>query len=133
MSDVSKILDTSNNSTSATVNAQSMMTLSGLPLGKSETGEVALKVIDAGSSVGTATQYASTVTNATGDGSIPQGVLGWSVTALSGTVAVEGATLPVGATVGGGGYDSAVSSVTINYTIAAGSALVVYDTPVIPA
>jgi len=132
MSDVSKILDTSNNSTSATVNGQSMMTLAALPLGKSETGEVALKVIDAGSSAGTATQYSSTITNATTNGSIPQGVLGWSITALSGTVAVEGATVPVGASVSGGGYDGAVSSVTINYTITAGSALVAYDTPVVP-
>lgn len=74
-------------------------------------------------------QFTSTVDNASASGSIPAGVLGWSVTALTGTVTVAGEALPVGATVSGGGYLGKTTTAAIPYTIAAGTALIVYDTP----
>lgn len=73
-------------------------------------------------------EYTSTFVNATGNGSIPAGVLGWSVTAVSGTVTVGGQSLPNGATVRGGGYGGRTSSAAIAYTVS-GVALVAYDTP----
>lgn len=74
-------------------------------------------------------QFTSTVQNDTDGGSVPTGVLSWSITALSGTVTVQGQSLPVGATVGGGGYTGKTSSAAIPYTVAGGAALVSYDQP----
>lgn len=73
-------------------------------------------------------QYTSTVDTATVDGSIPAGVLGWSITNVSGTVTVNGEALAVGGSYRGGGYGGRVSTAAISYTVS-GSALVAYDTP----
>lgn len=74
-------------------------------------------------------QYISFPITATSSGSIPAGVLGWSITAVSGTVAVNGHALAVGGTFSGGGYNGKVSTSAITYTITAGSALIEYDVP----
>ncbi len=75
-------------------------------------------------------QYTSSPGLTTSSGSIPAGVLGWSFTVVSGTVTFNGSgTLPVGATFSGGGYDGRTLGTAIPYTIAAGSAIVTYDTP----
>lgn len=74
-------------------------------------------------------EYTSTFTNATGNGSVPAGVLGWSITAVSGTVTVQTNALPNGATTRGGGYGGKVSSAAIPYTVTGGVALVSYDVP----
>lgn len=74
-------------------------------------------------------EYTSSFTNATGNGSVPAGVLGWSITAVSGTVTVGGQSLPAGGTVSGGGYGGRVTSAAIAYTVSGGVALVAYDTP----
>lgn len=76
-------------------------------------------------------QFTSTPALVTASGSIPAGVLGWSFTVVSGTVTLNGSgTLPVGATFRGGGYGGKTMSAALAYTIAAGSAMVTYDTPV---
>lgn len=76
-------------------------------------------------------QFTSSPQLVTADGTIPAGVLGWSFTAVSGTVTLNGSgTLPLGATLRGGGYGGKTTSAAIAYTITAGSALVTYDTPV---
>lgn len=72
--------------------------------------------------------YTSTIDVATASGSIPAGVLGWSITAISGTVTVNGESVPNGLRVGGGGYGGRTSTAAITYTVAAGSAAVAYDT-----
>lgn len=77
----------------------------------------------------TTDEYTSTFTNATGNGSVPLGVLGWSITAVSGTVTVQGEALPNGGTTRGGGYGGKVSSAAIPYTVVGGVALVSYDVP----
>lgn len=74
-------------------------------------------------------QYTSSPGLTASSGSVPAGVLGWSITAVSGTVTVNGTSLPVGASVAGGGYDGRTLATAIPYTIAAGSAIVTYDTP----
>lgn len=74
-------------------------------------------------------QFASTFDNATADGSIPAGVLGWSITAVSGTVTVQGQALPNGASTRGGGYGGKTTSAAVPYTVTGGAALVSYDTP----
>ncbi len=127
MSDVSKILNASNASTTASLNSQTVGVLAGLPLGVNPAGEIGVKVLDAGSSSGTTIQYSTSLTNTTSTGTIPAGVYGWSVTAISGTVTVDGQTIPVGASVSAGGYGSAVSLSEVNYDASAGNALVIYD------
>lgn len=75
-------------------------------------------------------QFTSSPQLVTADGTIPAGVLGWSFTAVSGTVTLNGSgTLPLGATLRGGGYGGKTLATEIPYTITAGSALVSYDTP----
>jgi hypothetical protein len=75
-------------------------------------------------------KYTSSFTHATGNGTVPAGVLGWSVTAVSGTVTVQGQSLPTGATVRGGGYGGRTLTAAIAYTVAGpGVALVTYDVP----
>lgn len=71
--------------------------------------------------------YTSSYDLAVASGSVPAGVLGWSITAISGTITVQGASLPVGATVNGGGYGGRTSTAAIAYTVTAGSAMVAYD------
>lgn len=74
-------------------------------------------------------EFTSTTLNDAASGSIPAGVLAWSASAISGTITVNGAALPVGASVGGGGYVGRVSSAAIPYTVAGGgSVLISYDT-----
>lgn len=126
-----RILDAANNITTATVQSIVVNVLSDLIYGKSLQNEIGLKVLSIGStsppSGGTFTSSAGLVTSS---GNIPAGVLGWSVTAVSGTVTVTGgAAIPVGASVGGGGYSGYVTQAAIAYTIAAGSAIVAYDLP----
>lgn len=111
---------------------ESISQLGGIPLTTSDnsaTGQICLpvKLVNGGSSGGT---FNSTTLNATSSGSIAEGVLSWSITALSGTVTVDGATIPVGASVSGGGYAGYTLNSAINYVITSGSALVNYDTPV---
>lgn len=65
----------------------------------------------------------------TTSGSIPAGVLGWSITAVSGTVTINGQALSVGQTVRGGGYGGKTLKTAVPYTIAAGSALISTDVP----
>jgi len=75
-------------------------------------------------------EYTSTPALVTSSGSIPAGVLGWSITAISGTVTVNGTALAVGNSVRGGGYGGRTLKTSIAYTVAAASsALVSYDTP----
>lgn len=75
-------------------------------------------------------QFTSSPQLVTASGSIPAGVLGWSLTVVSGTVTINGSgTLPVGATFSGGGYGGKTLSAAIPYTITAGSILVSTDTP----
>lgn len=74
-------------------------------------------------------EYTSTFDNVSADGSIPAGVLGWSITVLSGTVTVQGKPLPAGGSTRGGGYGGKTTSAAIPYTVAGGSVLVAYDTP----
>lgn len=82
-----------------------------------------------GTAPGAGSNYTSVPITATGNGSIPAGVLGWSVTAVSGTVTVNGQALAVGGSFRGGGYGAGVSNAAIDYTVAGGSALVSYDLP----
>lgn len=77
----------------------------------------------------TTDQYVSLPVLAVADGTIPVGVLGWSITAVSGTVTVNGSALAIGQTVRGGGYGGRTLKTAIAYTITAGSALVTTDTP----
>ena len=74
-------------------------------------------------------EYTSTQSLATSSGTIPAGVLSWSISAVSGTVTVGGQALAVGAKLGGGGYGGRTLKTAIAYTISAGSALIAYDTP----
>ena len=75
-------------------------------------------------------EYTSAPALVTSGGSIPAGVLGWSVTAISGTITVNGTALAVGNSVNGGGYGGRTLKTAIAYTVAAASsALVTYDTP----
>jgi len=74
-------------------------------------------------------EYTSAPALVVASGSIPAGVLGWSITAVSGTVTVNGTSLANGNTVRGGGYGGRTLKTAIAYTIAAGSAMVSYDTP----
>jgi len=74
-------------------------------------------------------EYTSAPALVVASGSIPAGVLAWSITAISGTVIVNGTSLANGNTVRGGGYGGRTLKTAIAYTIAAGSALVSYDTP----
>jgi len=74
-------------------------------------------------------QYTSAPALVTASGSIPAGVLGWSITAISGTVTVNGTSLANGNTVRGGGYGGRTLKTAIAYTITAGSAMVSTDTP----
>lgn len=81
-------------------------------------------------SAGTAAKYLSTPLNVTASSSvqIPQGVLAWSVTALSGTITVAGKSLAVGQTLRSGGYVGRVSATPIVVNSAAAStALIMYD------
>lgn len=71
--------------------------------------------------------YSSVVVNATGNGSIPAGVLGWSASVMSGTVTVAGVSVPIGATVGGGGYAGYVADAAIAYTVSGGVLVISYD------
>lgn len=74
-------------------------------------------------------EYTSVFSLATADGTIPVGALGWSISAVSGTVTVQGSALAVGQSVKGGGYGSKTLKTAIPYTITGGSALVIYDAP----
>lgn len=106
-------------------------TLEGVPIGTANgtaTGELAVKVIDIGGG-GSGGVFNSTTLAATSNGSIAEGVLSWSITVISGTVTVDGQTIPVGATVGGGGYSGYTLNSAVNYTVTGGTALVNYDTP----
>lgn len=108
-------------------------TMEGVPIGTSDgtaTGELVVKV----KLVGTVpppsgSSYTPTFRNATASGTIPAGVLGWSVTAISGTIEVLGEALPVGATVTSGGYTGYVTDDAVDYDVTAGVALVVFDAP----
>lgn len=71
--------------------------------------------------------YTPTYVLATGDGSIPAGVLGWSITAISGTVTVQDQGVPVGLKVSDGGYGGRTSTDAIPYTVSGGSAAVLYS------
>jgi len=75
-------------------------------------------------------RFTSTHLRATGSSTIPAGVLGWSVTAISGTVTVGGVTLDAGASLSGGGYTGYVMSASLAYDATGGVAQIVYDTPV---
>lgn len=108
-------------------------TMEGVPIGTpadSATGELAVKVrLVAGGVVpppsgGT---FTSNVALATSSGNIPVGSFGWSATAISGTITVGGASLPVGASVGGGGYTGYTLGTQVAYTVSSGSVLIVYD------
>lgn len=72
-------------------------------------------------------QYTSVYDFASVSGSVPAGVLGWSITAVSGTVTVQGDSLPIGGTASGGGYGGRTTTAAIAYTITAGTAMVSYD------
>ena len=74
-------------------------------------------------------QYTSSPGVVTTSGSIPAGVLGWSFTAISGTVTFNGTSVPIGTTLQGGGYEGRTSTTAIPYTISNGSAAVNYDLP----
>tara|TARA_R110000868_G_scaffold17320_1_gene76222 strand:+ start:61 stop:405 length:345 start_codon:yes stop_codon:yes gene_type:complete len=74
-------------------------------------------------------EYTSAPALVASSGSIPAGVLGWSITAISGTVTVNGTALAVGNSVRGGGYGGRTLKTAIAYTITSGTALVSYDTP----
>jgi len=75
-------------------------------------------------------EYTSNPSVVTASGSFPVGALGWSITALSGTVTINGTTLPVGSTITGGGYGGRTLKTAIAYTIAAASSAAInYDTP----
>jgi len=121
-----RILDASNNATSATIQSIVVQVLSDLIYGKTGSGEVGLKVIDIAGGSG-ASNYTSNIVTATSNGNVPSGVYGWSITAISGTVTVGGQSLPVGASVGGGGYGGATSLTQVAYTVSGGSALISYD------
>ncbi len=114
--------------------ASGTQTLEGVPIGTpsdSATGELAVKVriVAGGTPPPSGGTFGTVIALATTSGTIPAPVLGWSVTAVSGTVTVGGASVPVGASVGGGGYAGYVSANDLAYTISAGSALIVYETP----
>lgn len=75
-------------------------------------------------------EYTSNPSVATASGSFPVGALGWSITALTGTVTIGGTTLPAGATITGGGYGGRTLKTAVAYTIAAASSAAInYDTP----
>jgi hypothetical protein len=89
-----------------------------------------LALITASGGDTTTDQYTSAPALVASSGSIPAGVLGWSITAISGTVTVNGTALAVGNSVNGGGYGGRTLKTAIAYTVAAASsALVTYDTP----
>src|SRR5688572_19194672 len=113
--------------------AMSLKGASFIPLTTSNgtaTGQICLAVRAVGSAPATGGTFTSATTLATGNGSVAAGVLGWSITAISGTVTVNGASIPVGATVSGGGYNGYVLGTAVPYTVTSGSALVATDTPV---
>jgi len=102
-------------------------------VGDSATGEIAVKVkvIESVIPAGSGATFTSSPALVTASGSIPTGVLGWSFTAVSGTVTLNGSgILPLGASFRGGGYAGYEMDGAIPYTITTGSALVSYDTPV---
>ena len=126
-----RILDASNNATTASVQSTTVGAVSDVIYGKSLQNEIGLKVLSIGS---TAPPTGGTFTSSNGlvtsSGNIPAGVLGFSVTAVSGTVTVGGGgALPIGGTVNGGGYTGYVTQAAIAYVITAGSAIVSYDLP----
>ena len=89
-----------------------------------------LALITASGGDTTTDEYTSAPALVASSGSIPAGVLGWSITAISGTVTVNGTALAVGNSVNGGGYGGRTLKTAIAYTVAAASsALVTYDTP----
>lgn len=63
----------------------------------------------------------------TASGSIPAGVKSWSFGVISGTVTLNGATIPIGAVVSGGGYAGFTMGSPLAYTITGGSVLLSYD------
>lgn len=74
-------------------------------------------------------QFVSNPQLVTSSGSIAAGVLGWSATAVSGTITVNGSALAIGQTVRGGGYGGRTMATAIPYTVTAGSLLITTDTP----
>lgn len=97
----------------------------------SATGQIGVAVVNVGAQVAPLPPeggvFDTTVLEATGNGSVPAGVLSWSVTAKSGTVTVAGQAMAAGETVGGGGYSGFVMNQAVAYTVSGGSAKVVYD------
>lgn len=73
--------------------------------------------------------YVSTVTRVTGNGSIATGKLSWSITNIDSTdLQVASQVIPVGGTIGGGGYAGKTLGTAIAYTLSNGAAVVVFDT-----
>jgi len=108
-------------------------TLQGVPIGTvgdAVDGELVLKVSiregDLGSTPGT---YVPTVAVVTGNGNVPIGSISWSVTNIDSTnLTVGGAAIPIGATVGGGGYGvNSTLNANLAYTLSNGSALVIHE------
>lgn len=81
-----------------------------------------------GGDIGT-DEYISNPSIVTTGGTIPVGALGWSIAALSGTITVNGTTLPVGGSLSGGGYGGRILKTAIAYTVTGGSAAITYDIP----
>lgn len=101
-------------------------------VGNSTTGEIVAKVsvreTVTPSTPPTGGSFDSTFVRATGAGTVPASTtLGWSITAISGTVTVRGVALAVGATVGGGGYTGYSMASAVAYDASGGVAHVVYD------
>lgn len=120
--------------TDATGVALALRATDWIPLGTTtgaSTGEIAVKTLVVGGSLGPPTasgSFDTTVLEATSSGSVPAGVLSWSITAKSGTITVGGQAMATGETVGGGGYDGYVMASAMAYTVAGGgSCKVVYD------
>lgn len=113
---------------------RSISTLGCIPLttsDRSATGQISVAVAITGGSPGPATggEFTTTTTIATGAGTISAGALGFSVTAISGTPTFNGATLPAGATVSGGGYPGYVTEEAISYNASGAQLLVSFDLP----
>ena len=70
--------------------------------------------------------FSSTFLTATTGGNIPTNVKKYSFAVLSGVVTLGGQSVPVGATINGGGYGQ-TSAAAIPYTISGGSVLIQYE------
>lgn len=119
--------------TGADGQALSVKELSGIPLTTATggaTGQICVPVSIVGGGGTSSATFTSTIIEGTGPGSVPAGVLGYSITVLDGPVTVEGVSLLTGASVGDGGYPGFRTANAISFDATGGSALVVYAVPV---